>query len=100
VAATERKDAAVTLRERSQEFIESPLFVRFITAVIVINAITLGLETWPAAMERAGRVLMFIDRLALVIFTVELTFKLWALRAELRALVDQRVIAAPGTQKE
>jgi voltage-gated sodium channel len=68
------------LRARARVFIESPLFVRFITAVIIVNAITLGLETWPPAVERAGGLLMVIDRLALIIFTVELTFKLWAFR--------------------
>jgi voltage-gated sodium channel len=82
VAATERQGSNLSLRDRAQVFIESPLFVRFITAVIIVNAITLGLETWPAAMEQAGGVLRIIDRLALIIFTVELTFKLWAFRGD------------------
>ena len=82
MATLESHQSSASLRYRSQAFIESPLFVRFITAVIVINAITLGLETWPPAMERAGGALKIIDRLALIIFTAELAFKLWAFRGD------------------
>lgn len=68
------------LRARAQWLVERPAFTQFVTAVIIVNAITLGLETWPPAMERAGAVLVFIDRLALYIFTAELTLKLFAYR--------------------
>ena len=61
--------------------VESRSFNFTITAVIVINAITLGLETWPAAMNAAGPVLLAIDAAALWIFTVELALKLWVYRA-------------------
>jgi len=52
-----------------------------ITIVIVINAITLGLETWPAAIDAAGPVLFLLDRAALWIFTVEIGLKLAVYRA-------------------
>ena len=61
--------------------IESRWFTATVTAVIIINAITLGLETWPLAMETAGGLLTTIDRIALWVFTVELTLKLYAYRA-------------------
>lgn len=59
-----------------QRFIESTRFQRFIIAVIVINAITLGLETSPAVMAQAGGVLLAFDRAALIIFVIEIALKL------------------------
>lgn len=60
--------------------IESNTFQRFIIAVIVINAITLGLETSSAAMARFGGVLMVLDCIALAIFVIEIALKLIAYR--------------------
>jgi voltage-gated sodium channel len=51
-----------------------------ITAVIVINAITLGLETSQAVMAVAGPVLNTIDHAALLIFTLELGLRMWSYR--------------------
>jgi voltage-gated sodium channel len=59
---------------------ESRGFSLAITAVIVVNAITLGLETSPRAMEAAGPVLIAVDRVALWIFTLEIGLKLWVYR--------------------
>jgi voltage-gated sodium channel len=61
--------------------VESRGFTIAITAVIVINAITLGLETSPAAMDAAGPILLAIDAAALWIFTIEIALKLWAYRS-------------------
>ena len=46
----------------------------------VINAITLGLETWPKAMAVAGPLLLALDTAALWVFTVEISLKLWVYR--------------------
>ena len=51
-----------------------------ITFVIGLNAITLGLETWPAAMAHAGGLLTTIDKVAIAFFVVELAAKLLAYR--------------------
>ena len=51
---------------------------QFIIAVIVINAITLGLETEPAIMRAIGPVLMALDALILTIFVVEIVLRLYA----------------------
>ncbi|HAC59681.1 MAG TPA: ion transporter [Rhodobiaceae bacterium] len=63
-------------------FVEAPFFQHFITAVILVNAVTLGLETSKVAMEAAGPLLVALDRIALAIFVVELGLKLaaWRLR--------------------
>ena len=52
-----------------------------ITLVIAINAATLGLETWPVAMHAAGPLIEAIDRIALWIFTLEITAKLLVFRS-------------------
>lgn len=59
-----------------KRLIESTRFQRFIIAVIVVNAITLGLETSPAATAAAGGLLLTLDRLALTIFVIEIALKL------------------------
>lgn len=65
-----------TLTERLRLLVESPRFTVFITAVILVNAVTLGLETWPLAMETAGGFLIAFDRVVLGIFVLEMIAKL------------------------
>ncbi|NNF15481.1 MAG: ion transporter [Gammaproteobacteria bacterium] len=64
-----------------QRTVESRYFKTTVTAVIVINAITLGLETWPRAMAVAGPALLAIDSIALWVFTIEIGLKLWVYRS-------------------
>ncbi len=68
------------LRARLQAALESTWFSIALTTVIALNAVTLGLETWPAAMDRAGALLHAFDRVALWIYTIELTVKFWVYR--------------------
>ncbi len=78
--ATTHNAAPFTLRERARVVVESKFFERFITAIIVINAIGLGLETSPAVMDRVGTIVSLLDRIAIAIFVVELLIKLFAYR--------------------
>jgi len=55
-----------------KNILESGRFEAVITTLIIINAITIGLETVPAAMEKAGALLVFLDRIVLAVFVVEL----------------------------
>ena len=66
--------------ERLRRLVESPRFTAFITAVILFNAVTLGMETWPRAMEVAGGFLVAIDRIVLAIFVFEMITKLLVYR--------------------
>lgn len=59
-----------------KRFIESTSFQNFVIAVIVINAITLGLETSASVMASAGGWLVLLDRAALAVFVVEIALKL------------------------
>ena len=61
-------------------FVESQAFTYAITAIIAINAITLGLETSPRVMAAIGPWRHAIDTVALWIFTLELGLKLTAWR--------------------
>lgn len=56
--------------------VEGRKFQNFIVALIVINAVVLGLETWEAAVVRAGPLLAFIDHAILGVFVFEMIVKL------------------------
>ncbi|MEM7432887.1 MAG: ion transporter [Pseudomonadota bacterium] len=63
-----------------RQFVESRAFNLSITLIIVINAITLGLETSPAVVKAIGPLLHFADTAALWVFTIELLLKLYVYR--------------------
>ncbi len=67
-------------RLRVAEWIESTRVVRVITALILINAVTLGLETDPDVMQEWGSILMILDRSFLIVFSIEILLKLYAYR--------------------
>jgi voltage-gated sodium channel len=54
---------------------------RVVMALIVLNAITLGLETSHAVMDRFGWLLNTIDRVVIAVFVVELAARLIVQRA-------------------
>jgi voltage-gated sodium channel len=57
-----------------------PLTERVILALIILNAITLGLETSASVMAEIGPLLHAIDRAILAVFIVELLTRLWVHR--------------------
>jgi voltage-gated sodium channel len=62
--------------DRLKAFVESRRLERVIMALIIINAITLGLETSPWAMQNFGEVLHVLDRAILSVFVVEISLRL------------------------
>ena len=68
----------MSLRQRTAAFLDSPNVQNTIIAVILFNAVILGLETIPAVMERAGTVIFTLDAICLAIFTAEIVAKLFA----------------------
>ena len=68
------------MRQRVTNLVESSVFQRSIIAVIVLNGITLGLETSDRFVAEYGGALHALDRLILVIFVAELTLRLYAHR--------------------
>ncbi len=65
-----------------KSLIESRRFDLAITVLIVINAITLGLETSPGAVAAFGPLLTAIDRAILAVFVVELAIRAIVYRAD------------------
>ncbi|MFO7276263.1 MAG: ion transporter [Pseudomonadota bacterium] len=63
-------------RQRIADFIESPRIQRLIITLILLNALLLGLETFPSVMARAGAWLDHADQVLLTVFVLELLLKL------------------------
>ncbi|GLY50817.1 ion transporter [Lentzea sp. NBRC 102530] len=63
---------------RLRVLVTEPWFTKTITALIVLNALVLGAETSPALVASFGDVLHLVDRVALVVFVVELVLRFWA----------------------
>ncbi len=66
----------MAFKQRLKNIIEAPLFGQFITAVIIFNAILLGMETSPTLMDAAGSLIVILDKLCLAVFVVEIAMKL------------------------
>ncbi len=60
--------------------LESRKFETFIIALIVINGIILGLETYTGVMARIGPALIILDKLILGIFTIEVLVRMFVYR--------------------
>jgi voltage-gated sodium channel len=65
-------------RQRVGRWIESQRVQHVIIGLILINAVTLGLETSPRMMDAIGGLLKFADRLLLGVFVAEILVKLYA----------------------
>jgi voltage-gated sodium channel len=68
------------ITQKLLNLIESNLFTFGITALILVNAITLGLETDQSITARYGGLLHWIDRIILVLFSIELLLKFYVYR--------------------
>jgi voltage-gated sodium channel len=64
-------------RSRLRSVLETPFWERFITAIIIINAATLGLETSRTAVDLIGPLLTAIDHVILAIFVVEIVVRMF-----------------------
>lgn len=69
---------AVLTREQVYDLVESKRFQAFIIVVIILNAVTLGLETSQKLAAEGHHFLHYCDRVALGIFVVELAMRLYA----------------------
>ncbi len=65
-------------RAKVDAWLEQPVVRNGIIAVIILNAIILGMETSTGIMSVIGPVLIFLDRLCLIIFIIEIALKLYA----------------------
>ncbi len=65
---------------RLQDLLEDKRFQHTILALIIVNAIILGLETSPALMLVAGDALQWLDRLLLLVFVLEIAARIFVYR--------------------
>ena len=68
------------LRAAVRDWVENPRVQNCIMALIVINAIVLGLETVPSVMQNYGVILLAADSVILGVFVVEILLRLFAHR--------------------
>jgi voltage-gated sodium channel len=61
-----------------KRIVDSSRFHNFVTLVIVLAAILVGVETYPAVVERHGALLHFFDKVVLGVFVVEIVLKVVA----------------------
>jgi voltage-gated sodium channel len=74
------RDHFAMLRAKVRQIVEAKSFQRTIMAVIVGNAVTLGLETVPNLSDRTLSLLHTLDTIALTVFVVELLAKFYVYR--------------------
>lgn len=65
-------------RQQISDWLDSDRVRNGIIAVIIFNAVILGLETSGPLMERAGAVIGWADTICLTIFVIEIALKLYA----------------------
>jgi len=70
----------MSLNERILSFLDRPAVRNGIIAVILLNAVVLGMETSDSLMASFGPLIVAIDAACLAVFVVELGLKLVALR--------------------
>ncbi len=68
------------MQEKILNFVEKPLFKNFIIALIIVNAVTMGLETSVEIMSVYGVYLHLFDRFVITIFTIEVLLRIYAHR--------------------
>ncbi len=65
-------------RDRLGDWLEGSQVQRFMTALIVVYAVTLGMETSPALMSTAGPLLVALDTAILCVFVAEIALRMIA----------------------
>jgi len=73
---TQPQSGIKKVREMIGAFIEGKYVQRFITTIIVLNAITLGLETSKTVADEIGSILHVFDKIVVTIFVIEIGCKL------------------------
>jgi voltage-gated sodium channel len=71
-----------SFRARSKQWVQSSRYEKIVLSVILINSITLGLETSSSLMAEWGVLLTGIDKFCLYFFSLEISFKIFVLRRE------------------
>lgn len=73
-------DMGDTLRARVARLVLAGWFQKTVIGLILLNAVTLGLETSGGVTEAVGPALRLIDQALLLLFTAELALRIYAFR--------------------
>lgn len=80
MSSNEPAIATVSLQQRVTAFVDNNRVQQMLLALILINAVTLGLETIPSVIAFAGPAILLIDRTILSVFVVEIVLRLYSRR--------------------
>jgi voltage-gated sodium channel len=72
--------AVNSMRQRLKRLIEHNTVQRILLGLIIINAVTLGLETVPSVMTAVGPYLLALDKAILSVFVIEILVRLFVHR--------------------
>lgn len=67
-------------REKVASWVENKYVLRFITVLIILNAVTLGMETSAPLMAKYGGWFHIFDVMVVTVFAIEILLKLYAYR--------------------
>jgi voltage-gated sodium channel len=79
--STIKRDSTQSLHQRARCWIENKPVQNVIIALILVNAVLLGLETSPSVMAVAGPLIVGLDQAILAVFVAEITLRLFVHRA-------------------
>ena len=66
--------------EKISSLVRSSLFQNFIIGIIIINGVTMGLETSKPIMAEFGSILNIFDKVVITIFTIEIIMRIYVHR--------------------
>jgi voltage-gated sodium channel len=75
-SAIANESPSVDRDSRLARFVDGDRFQAFIAGVIVLNALVLGAETYPAAVTDFGNVLVAMNEVCFGIFVIELVLRI------------------------
>ena len=70
------------MQKRIKSFVENVRFQNFIMVLIILNGITMGLETSKEIVESFSSFFYIFDKLVITIFTIEILLRIYAHRLE------------------
>ncbi len=68
------------MKDATRALIEHPVFERLVVSAITLNAIILGIETFPSVMATHGELLHHIDLVFVAFFVIELAMRIYVHR--------------------
>jgi voltage-gated sodium channel len=78
--SSNQANAMPSMQQRVTNFVDNARVQHILLGLILLNAVTLGLETVPAVMAVAGGVVLLLDRAILTVFVLEISLRLYAHR--------------------